>query len=202
MLLSSMRQLVRTSKVELDVEKLREEFALARPKPPPRAPKKRQPPKPRIFISPPLPARCLPPPPPPPGTHEAYVQSLQNAYGTRALLLEIIRRAASDWVLYRTSRRMKRKELAEEAYTWLFLEKPGHPDWELRKREDKEGTSFLFICDALDLNPEQLRMHIRKLTPHNVMNVGRPAEYRRRGELAGSAARALPPADDERSDNE
>jgi hypothetical protein len=51
--------------------------------------------------------------------------ALQTVNGCKTLLLEIIRRAAYDWVLYRGSRRMVQKVMAEQAYRWLFLENPG-----------------------------------------------------------------------------
>jgi hypothetical protein len=79
------------------------------------------------------------------------------------------------------------KLLAEEAYRWLFLEVPGAPDWEERKREGKDSTSFVAICEALDLIPEEVRGHIRRLTPKNVMSVGRPAEYRKRDVFPSSS---------------
>ncbi len=103
----------------------------------------------------------------------------QTVSGCKALLLEIIRRAAYDWVLYRESIRLHLKKLAEEAYTWLFEERVGHPYWIERVAQRKDITSFLAICELLDLDPTMVRRHIRLLTTKHVMNVGRPAEYRR-----------------------
>lgn len=111
----------------------------------------------------------------------------QEINGCKSLLLEIIRRAAYDWVLYRTSRRMLHKKLAEHAYQWLFVEDESDPAWKERMDNEKYITSFIAICTALDLDPESVRKHIKKLTPTNVMSVGRPAEYRRR-----DAAPSLP----------
>lgn len=99
--------------------------------------------------------------------------------GCRALLLEVIRRAGYDWVLYRGSRRLKTKQIAEDAYHWLFEEKPGDASWAQRKEEGKELTSFLAICEALDLDPEYVRDTIRKLTVKDVLSVGRPATHRK-----------------------
>lgn len=104
----------------------------------------------------------------------------QEITGCKTLLLEIIRRAAYDYVLYRTSHRMMHRVLAEQAYTWLFVEGPPHPDWLEREAEGKSLTSFASICEQLDLQPEIVRSYIRRLQPKNVMSVGRPAEYRRR----------------------
>jgi hypothetical protein len=104
----------------------------------------------------------------------------QEITGCKTLLLEVIRRAAYDWVLYRTSRRLQHKRLAEDAYTWLFEEKPGHVNWVERDRVGKHITSFLSICSELDLDAATVRKYVRKLTVKNVMSVGRPAEYRRR----------------------
>jgi hypothetical protein len=105
---------------------------------------------------------------------------LQEINGCKTLLLEIIRRAAYDWVLYRASTRLMQKMLADQSYRWLFVEEPNSADWNERVREGKYITSFVAICDSLDLDPEMVRGHIRRLTPKNVMSVGRPAEYRKR----------------------
>lgn len=104
----------------------------------------------------------------------------QEINGCKGLLLEVIRRAAYDWVLYRTSRRLFHRKLADQAYQWLFKEQEGHPDWRERMQSGKHVTSFLGICTLLDLDPESVRVHVRRLTPKNVMSVGRPPEYRRR----------------------
>ena len=105
---------------------------------------------------------------------------IQEINGCKSLLLGVIQRAAYDWVLYRTSTRLYNKKLAEQAYLWLFKEEQGHPDWEERGDNGKHITAFLTICSALDLDPEAVRTHVKKLTPKNVMSVGRPPEYRRR----------------------
>lgn len=123
--------------------------------------------------------------PPPPRRDEELV--LQEINGCKTLLLEVIRRAAYDWVLYRSSRRLVQRTMAEQAFRWLFLEGPGTPDWEDRKRDDKHITSFIVICESLDLDPNAVRRHIRRLTPKNVTSVGRPAEYRRRDVFPVSA---------------
>lgn len=99
----------------------------------------------------------------------------QEVVGCKALLLEIIRRASYDWVLYRQSSRIPQKRLAEDAYHWLFVEETS----EERKASGKHLTGFVAICDLLDLDPEMVRARVRTLTVANVMSVGRPAEYRR-----------------------
>lgn len=101
---------------------------------------------------------------------------VDEAPGCKALLLEIVRRASFDWVLYQSSTRLQQKKLAEEAYTWLFQEQPGHRDWEERSQEGKHLVSFLGICEALDLEPDLVRRHIRRLTPKHVQSIGRPPE--------------------------
>ena len=105
---------------------------------------------------------------------------LQEINGCKTLLLELIRRAAYDWVLYRASTRILQRTLASQAHEWLFLEMPGHPSWEEREREGRSHTSLISVCEGLDLEPDNVRQHVRRLTPKNVMSVGRPAEYRRR----------------------
>jgi hypothetical protein len=111
---------------------------------------------------------------------------LQEINGVKTLLLEIIRRAAYDWVLYRGSRRMVQRTLAEQAYRWLFLEMEGTSDWNDRIRDGKMITSFVSVCESLDLDPCTVRKHIKRLTPKGVMSVGRPAEYRRRDVFSGN----------------
>jgi hypothetical protein len=111
---------------------------------------------------------------------------LQEINGSKTLLLEIIRRAAYDYVLYRGNRRLAYRILAEQAHAWLFTERPGTKDWNHRQREGKFITSFEAICEALDLDPDGVRDHVKRLTPRNVMSVGRPAEYRRRDVFSGS----------------
>jgi hypothetical protein len=140
----------------------------------------------------------------PPIYDEALV--LQEINGAKTLLLEVIRRAAFDYVLYRGSRRLAQRILADQAYAWLFTERPGTKDWNLRAREGKWITSFEAICEALDLDAEGVRAHVRKLTPKHVVSVGRPAEYRRRDVFSSNGdaeAHSLPTgmlAEDEPSD--
>ncbi len=111
-----------------------------------------------------------------PRREEALV--LQEVNGTRSLLLEVVRRSIYDWVLYRTSRRLNYRLLAEQSYQWLFVERPGSKDWLQREREGKSITSFVAICDALDLDIEEVRARARCLTSKSVMSIGRPAERR------------------------
>jgi hypothetical protein len=137
-------------------------------------------PKPRAPRRPPAPLQvALPPIPDPSPMRVDHPLATQEVNGCKALLLEVVRRAAYDWVLYKLSHRMQHKKLAEDAYYWLFVEEPGHPRWIERTLGQKSITSFLSICEALDLDPDAVRHHIRRLTVKNVMSVGRPAEYRR-----------------------
>lgn len=109
----------------------------------------------------------------------------------KALLLEVLRRAAHDWILYRQHHKMGFRELAEDAYIWLFEEEEGHSHWRLRTTcmlTNSEGklvkapkilTSFLAICEALDLDPDVVRKRVRKMDVKTIMSAGRPAESRR-----------------------
>lgn len=97
----------------------------------------------------------------------------------RALLLEVVRRAAHDWILYRTSRRRPFSLYAADAYVWLFEEGPGHPDYELRQGTEGAVLSLHAICEALDLDIEALRARVRSMTKSSIAT-GRPAESRRR----------------------
>lgn len=130
---------------------------------------------------------------------------LLEIQGCKSLLLEVLRRAAYDWVLYRTSQRLTNRALAESAYRWLFLETSGTRDGHERARARKTITAFPAICELLDLDMEAVRRRIRTLTPQNVMSVGRPAEYRRNihfapemstGNLALPESLEYEPADD------
>lgn len=96
----------------------------------------------------------------------------------RALLLETIRRAAHDWVLYRISNRLPYKQIADEAYIWLFEERPGHEHWRERAKENRLITAFLSICEALDLEPATVRARVKKMTVKTIMGAGRPPERR------------------------
>lgn len=97
----------------------------------------------------------------------------------RALLLEIVRRASHDWVLYRTSSKLANRLLADNAFHWLFVEEEGTPAWKQRELNDKELTGFVAICDALELDVNQVRKRIRTLTERDIMGAGRPAEKRK-----------------------
>lgn len=123
-------------------------------------------------------------------------EPLYEASRCQALLMEIIRRATHDWVLYRNHRRIDRRALASQAYTWLFEEEPGHPAWKDRERalfrveDDESGesavevgsrrlTSFLSICEACNLDPEAVRERAREMTVESIMHSGRRIERRR-----------------------
>ena len=98
----------------------------------------------------------------------------------RALLLDVIRRAIHDWVLYRNHRSLLKREVAQHAKTWLFEEEPGHPWWEERQGSDLEPMSLLAICETLDLRVELVRTAAKQTTVQQVMTCGRPPEKRRR----------------------
>lgn len=123
----------------------------------------------------PEPAPLLPPCPAP----DLFAQGQQEVWGSKGLLAEIIKRAANDWVLYRMHRDLHHRQMAEEAYTWLFEEAPGHASWILRIVEKRQLTAFITICEVLDLDVDKVRAHIRQLTPQDVRNAGRPPERRR-----------------------
>lgn len=102
----------------------------------------------------------------------------------RALLLEIVRRAVYDWVLYRQHDRLELKAIASDAYTWLFEEEPGHPAARRRQREGRGLTSLIAICEVLDLEPEQVRRRAKNMDVRAILTAGRPPEVRRRREVA------------------
>lgn len=104
---------------------------------------------------------------------------LLESSSCRALLLEIVRRASYDWVLYRTSSKLANRMLADNAYHWLFVEEEGTPAWKQREQNNKELTGFIAICEALELDVQQVRKRIRTLTDKHIMGAGRPAEKRK-----------------------
>lgn len=105
---------------------------------------------------------------------DTAAQNTQDAAGAQALLIEVVKRAAFDWVLYRGSSRLEQKKIAEDAYVWLFQEEEDHPHWAVRVAEGKVVTSFLSICDVFDISPDVLRRKIRTLDPQRVLISGRP----------------------------
>lgn len=109
-----------------------------------------------------------------PGELPIQDQNVQDAIGARTLLQEVMKRATYDWVLYRNSTKLEQKALADDAYTWLFQEEPGHHYANVRKSEGKSLTSFLSICDVFDVDPEVLRRKFKLLTIERVLSFGRP----------------------------
>lgn len=110
-----------------------------------------------------------------------------EASNCRALLLEVVRRAAYDWVLYRGSSKLPNRLLAESAYQWLFVEEPGSTLWTNRSKHGKELTAFVAICNQLDIDPDRVRATVRTMTERDIMGAGRPAE-RRKGKAGDEAA--------------
>lgn len=110
-----------------------------------------------------------------PPTAEEHIEASR----CRAFLLEIVRRAAHDWILYRTHDRLQLRRIAEDAYIWLFEESPSHPWTRIRNANGTNLTSFLTICDLLELDPKFVRERIRSMTVKQIMTAGRPSERRR-----------------------
>jgi len=105
----------------------------------------------------------------------------------KALLLEVLRRAAHDWVLYRQHRKLDKRELARDAYVWLFEEDEHHPYRRDRLnavfpgRADRGArvlTSFQSVCENLDLDPETVRACIKKMDARSIIASGRPPQQR------------------------
>lgn len=110
----------------------------------------------------------------------APIDEQLEASRCRAFLLEIVRRAIHDWVLYRQHSKLELKEVAADAFTWLFEEEPGHPWWQLRIREKRTFTALISICDVLDLDVETVRGRARSMDVRTILAAGRPPEVRRR----------------------
>lgn len=114
-----------------------------------------------------------------PRTDEQYAQLAQDIAGGKNLLIELVKRTAFDWVLYRNSRKMDYRRIAEDAYIWLFLENEEHYHWQVRESDGKSLTSFQSICDVLDMDAERIRAKVRTLTPEKVRSSGRPPAHAR-----------------------
>jgi len=108
--------------------------------------------------------------------------------GCKALLLEVMRRAAADWVLYRTSSKASQKQSAEEAYFWIFVEEPGTALYSNRAINKMELTAFVSICDVFNLDPDVVRAYIRRLTVKDILSTGRPPTYRRNNKTPSKKA--------------
>ena len=111
----------------------------------------------------------------------------QQTDGARRLLSKIILRAALDWVMNRGSVDLWRKELADDAFAWLFLEMPGTREWEERVQDGCELTSFLGICSILGLHPETIRFGVTRMTPAQVLNLGKSPSRSETWELGAVA---------------
>jgi len=111
-----------------------------------------------------------------PSTKSAQI----NSHRCKSLLLEIMKRAAHDWVLYRASTRMDRRELANDAFVWLFEEEPGHPRWAIREKSGHTITSFIAICEALDIDPKNVREHIKGLNAPAILRASKPKKEQKR----------------------
>lgn len=103
----------------------------------------------------------------------------QELIGCRLLLLEIVKRAVYDWILYRTSRRREYRAVAGEAYVWLFEENEEHDNFLLEKKEGTHLTSFLTICEIMDVSPQFLRICASRMTAKDILNAGRPPDRRK-----------------------
>jgi hypothetical protein len=146
----------------------------------------------KLLSAPESPEKEKEAPSPQPGEEGAWEpDSQQNVSRCKALLLEILRRAAHDWVLYRQHSTMWKRELAQDAFTWLFEEDEGHPYYRERRRvtltnndgEEVVGprifTSFLAVCETLDLDPDTVRERVKKMDARSIISSGRPPQTRR-----------------------
>lgn len=99
-----------------------------------------------------------------------------DSEGCRYLLVEILRRAIYDWVLYRDSHNDLKLQWGLDAHEWIFEETPYSHHGKMRSREGKHLTSFLSICQLLDLDPTKVRNHIKRLVPFDILSSPRPGD--------------------------
>lgn len=135
-------------------------------------------------------------PPPQESSESAWdPEPSYEAKRCQALLLEVVRRAAHDWVLYRQHTKLEMRQRAQHAYMWIFEEEPGHKAWKERDTavflvENEEGqsvlevgsrrlTSFISICEIVGLEPEAVRARAREMTVESISKTGRHTERRR-----------------------
>lgn len=94
------------------------------------------------------------------GTHvnpfEHWSQRTKQRYSPyRTLWLRVIIRAAFDYAQNKTSRDLRNRRVAEEAYRWLF-------------EENHSLFSFQNLCEAYGFPRERLREWARKITKKDV----------------------------------
>lgn len=137
-----------------------------------------------------------------PSDLDPETQNAQDTVGAKALLIEVMKRAASDWVLYRgPGARLEQRKLAEDAFTWLFKEEEGHLHARIRDEDKKGLTSFFSICEIFDLDPLIMRKKFQTLTLQRVLSFGRPPNKNGKAgdDNGGSELRSfveLPPEND------
>ena len=85
-------------------------------------------------------------------------QSDRRYAGIRALWLKVIIRAVFDWVTYRDSTKLEKRKYAESADVWLF-------------HKSTLFNSFENVCRQLDLDPEQIRNQVKKMTKDDVSKI-------------------------------
>lgn len=85
---------------------------------------------------------------PPPALADRYV-------GIRVLWLKVIIRAVFDWVSYRDSNKLQQKKLADNAYSWLFL-------------ENRLFNGLENVCGLLDLSSERVRIWANSMSKDQV----------------------------------
>lgn len=81
---------------------------------------------------------------------------IPEGYPEKLLLAAIIRRAAYDIALYKSSTRLDKRRLFLDAHKWMF------------DNEELHFTSFMSICNILDQDPEWIRAQTMKLRKEDV----------------------------------
>lgn len=79
-----------------------------------------------------------------------------GGHGEKVLLAAIIRRAAYDIALYKSSERLNQRRLWLGAYKWMFDDTDSH------------FTSFVSICTLLDQDPKAIREKTLRLRREDV----------------------------------
>lgn len=89
---------------------------------------------------------------------QSVTQNDRRYAGVRALWMKVIIRAVFDWVTYKDSTKLDKRKYAESADAWLF-------------QKNLLFNSFENVCKQLDMDPERIRVQVKKMTKDDVSKI-------------------------------